>query len=293
MKKIRYGVILLVFLKSLTYIFAHEVVCNKNLYCMACDTENQNSCKACYNWGAGKVGARVLGDYISDSGTTLVDCKTKLSDDLKQSGCKYYSGLITNSQTTQSENDCGLCSTSYFIWDDDAKQGKCSNVAYPTSAFNEKIDNCLNIVSYVVNQSVEVDACRVCKKNYSGSDLKTFNNINIGWETCSVKEESVLNKHCEYEIQENNETECYSCEKDYAVSKNGYLDVNGNRRWCIPFTTDENCRKLSDVNYHCLYCFHSYYWDNLMCTLTSLKLRFSQKILVVLVVLSTILNEFL
>jgi len=159
----------------------HVISCEKNLYCMACNSDS-NICDACFNWGTGTILARALKDQ---------NCKTLLPANLQQKDCKYYSGTMLFSQVYQEFNDCLMCNKSFLIWDNNNKTGECRSDPVPGCS---KIQNCLTTVCYLENGLFIADACRICKKGHYGLDVNLVynndNSVEIGWNSCMMISEN-------------------------------------------------------------------------------------------------------
>ena len=56
-----------------------------------------------------------------------------------------------------------------------------------------------------------------------------------------------------------NNMECYSCDDDYAVSYD--------RKSCVKFESDKNCRVLAYGNTKCSTCYDAYIWHGSECKL--------------------------
>jgi hypothetical protein len=97
----------------------------------------------------------------------------------------------------------------------------------------------------------------MCAKGYYGIEWDLVNNS--GSDKC-YKSEKFPN--CEY-VQQTGQGQtdynCYSCKSGYAVVST--------LKSCAAFTGDPNCRLLATGNTFCHYCWHSYYWDKLICKL--------------------------
>lgn len=211
-------------------------------YCMACSLNTANKCEACFNWGSGKILAKALNTAATPN-NCIMDIGTKVE------GCKYYIGTTTSSELTANIETCQQCSHTFLKWTASTNTAVCTSTS-PCSA----ISHCQTTICFV-GASITTAGCRMCNKNYSGSNYDTANNA--GSERC-VKANAILN--CEFAKQQSTTvTHCYSCKKQYAVA---YNDL-----YCTGFTSDNNCRKLASDNQGCWYCWHSYYWDMDFCKL--------------------------
>jgi len=214
---------------------------------MACSADGDNKCDACFNWGSGHLGARAL-----DMSVDPPNCVPHLG--LYINGCKWYKGTTLTTDTVRTLDDCTICNTEYLSWESTTNIATCTNEV-PDSCYT--IDNCLTTVCYNTSHITHSSGCRMCKKNYSGTNFDLLNSV--GSQNCE-KTNTILN--CEFVMELSaTEKKCYSCMTDYAVSNDQLT--------CISYSFDKWCRILDGDHEGCWYCWHSYYWSGSLCKLYS------------------------
>merc|ERR1712113_108076 len=246
------------------YTLSAQGTCTKASRCNGCtdDTTSATSaCSACFNWGAGgDIGARQL------SGTS---CATAVAN--KVTDCKYYLNTISATKTI---NDCAVCDDKTWLNITDNNTAAsiaitCSDTASNTTTCAAEVANCEQSLCFTSTAGVVSVGCRACKEGYTGSGTQISN---VGYTACST---TGIIANCDYHMSSNN-AQCYTCASDYAVASTNTS--------CTAFTTDSNCRKLS--NTWCSECWHAYYFENTTCILAGKLFVFSAFVVAVMTFLS-------
>lgn len=199
---------------------------------MACNALIENHCDACFNWSTGYYTARFLKGG---------ECKDKIigsqvnGTTLEVASCLYYSG--TNNGTEQTIDNCLRCNKSWLNYNENTKKASCNNNAF-TSSDNENfregipIENCEQNVRVIGDKTnskaLFVDACRQCKKNYSGKK-GTF--AKVGYKEC--REGSDI-ANCQFVMSDTREQTCYGCGCGYTVAYD--------QKSCVSMSFEHFCR---------------------------------------------------
>ena len=167
-----YSIIIYTLLVFSLVDFTRQAQCNYRYYCMACSQDTDNKCDACFNWGSGALGARTL-DISQDP----VNCIPHLS--LYINGCKWYTGTVVSTTTVRTIQDCQICNKKYLSWESTTNSASCTNDT-PDACY--AVDHCLTTVCYNINNITHSSGCRMCKKDYSGTNFDPLNSA--GSQTC-------------------------------------------------------------------------------------------------------------
>jgi hypothetical protein len=225
--------------------------CRKTQWCMACSETVENKCDACFNWGSGTHLPRALNTAV-----TPQDCVTPLSFTI--ANCKWYSGLDTTTASARTIETCHVCEKKFLKWNSVSNTSHCSDEL----PFGQKeIENCGTQVFFETSTTITT-GCRMCKKGFSGSGWDTINNA--GSKSCPKN--LAITNCMKVTGQSDGSYQCYHCKANYAVN----ITMTG----CVSFTLDPNCRTLLGGTKGCHYCWHSYYWDNILCILAGEVIRF-------------------
>lgn len=161
----------------------------------------------------------------------------------------FMSGLMTTLENQWTVNSCTLCTTKHLWWRTTDKNLSC--IVEPQT-WCKTIDNCLTTVCFENSAGTNSYGCRMCSKDYSGSDWDTVNRSGSG--SCK-KMNSIQN--CEFVRQTGvSSYECYACKWNYAV-------LGGTM--CASYTENIACRTIKDGM--CNFCYHAYYFDGDWCRL--------------------------
>lgn len=219
-----------------------------SLYCAGNVNSDNSKCSACYNYGLGTIGARVLSNQL---------CTAKVADTaaVNITDCQIFDNKITS--TLDLAKSCLKCNSKKWMnFNEVANPDEitCSDTAVRgTDATNCGDQTIADCDQYFCNQTAADTAshgCRRCASTKTGSGTEVSN---IGWSACAGQQIT----GCDISNPQV-PTQCYSCLSGKVVN-----NANG----CNNAITDTNCRKLDSTDTFCSECKDNYYFSGATCTL--------------------------